>query len=169
MRTPENLAGHRFGRWVVVSFSSKQGPNAYWNCRCDCGTTELVCAGNLRAGRSTSCGCHRAEQVRNRSRTHGQAGRKNQTKEYRTWAGMIQRCTNRTRGSWRRYGGRGIRVCDRWNYFENFLADMGPAPSPKHSLDRHPNNDGNYEPGNCRWATASEQARNKGNSKREVA
>lgn len=84
-----------------------------------------------------------------------------QTPEYKAWASMKARCSNSKRHNYHRYGGRGICVCERWLKFENFLADMGPRPSPSHSLDRYPNNDGNYEPGNCRWATRVEQAGNR--------
>ncbi|HEX7893188.1 MAG TPA: hypothetical protein VF447_03285 [Terriglobales bacterium] len=83
------------------------------------------------------------------------------TREYRAWAGMIQRCTNPKHARWADWGGRGITVCERWRSFENFYADMGNRPSPAHSLDRFPDNDGNYEPGNVRWATRSEQQLNK--------
>ncbi|WP_143565689.1 hypothetical protein [Sinorhizobium fredii] len=80
--------------------------------------------------------------------------------EYRVWAGMHQRCNNPKSTRYAKYGGRGIMICERWNSFENFLADMGPRPTPDHSIDRR-DNDGNYEPGNCRWATRSEQQQNK--------
>ena len=88
------------------------------------------------------------------------AGRppRSRTPEYQAWIDMRRRCTNPNNADWKQYGGRGIKVCDRWiESFDNFLADMGPRPSPKHSIGRFPNNDGNYEPRNCRWATAAEQ------------
>jgi len=89
--------------------------------------------------------------------THGLS----KTPEYRAWASMVQRCTNPNNARYDRYGGRGISICVRWNKFENFLADMGPRPTKGHSVDRK-DNEGNYEPGNCRWATRSEQQNNKG-------
>lgn len=94
--------------------------------------------------------------------THGESfGNANRTPEYVAWTNIIQRCENASVPGFERWGGRGIRVCDRWREsYESFLADMGRRPSPKHSIDRFPDNDGNYEPGNCRWATDVEQARN---------
>lgn len=93
-------------------------------------------------------------------RTHGHRGPK-RTSEYRAWDAMINRCYRKTAVRYERWGGRGIAVCERWRHsFENFIADMGLKPSPSHSLDRYPNRDGNYEPGNCRWATNSQQVRN---------
>ena len=95
--------------------------------------------------------------------THGENRRGKRTPEYISWTNLVQRCTNPKNVSFNNYGGRGITVCERWLKFENFLADMGRRPSAKHSLDRYPDNDGNYEPSNCRWATAKQQAHNSRN------
>lgn len=107
---------------------------------------------DLKKGHTSSCGCLRRETLR----THGLS---RSVPEYCVWECMIARCRNPSRSWFHLYGGRGISVCERWLNFENFLADMGPRPTPDHSLDRV-NNDGNYEPGNCRWATRIEQANN---------
>lgn len=105
------------------------------------------------------------EHRRGRRPTHGHACRDQMTPEYRAYRSMITRCTNSNRREWKRYGGRGITVCERWREsFAAFFADLGPRPSPKHSLDRFPNKNGNYEPGNVRWATTFEQANNKGDN-----
>lgn len=154
----DRLVGKRFGRWTVIAAADVDGrQQSQWECRCDCGTVRVVPGDNLKAGRSTSCGCFRREVVGERFTTHGGT----ETSEYASWKAMKQRCLDPNRINFKNYGGRGITVCERWrDSFENFLADMGPKPTPEHSIDRWPDNDGNYEPTNCRWATDSEQQRN---------
>lgn len=160
-----DLAGQRFGKLNVVRFEgqNKHG-SSLWRCLCDCGTEKAVSSNDLRTGNTTSCGCHRdqalaagrAELVA-RQTTHG----KSRTKEHRVWQNMIYRCHTKTSRQYADYGGRGIKVCARWRKsFSAFLEDMGPAPSPKHSLDRLDNDKG-YGPGNCRWATPKEQQNNR--------
>jgi hypothetical protein len=116
--------------------------------------------GDLRSGKTKSCGCLKREAVPPLSRTHGQS----LTPLYRRWWGVIQRTTNANVPAYRHYGGRGIGVCERWTSFENFAADMGPTFSPELTLERI-DVDGNYEPGNCRWATWTEQGRNRRNNR----
>jgi hypothetical protein len=159
-----DLTGMRFGRYVVLHRHGTSWRPVKWVCRCDCGTVKPVGAIGLKSGGSKSCGCLQKELLAKRStgqrhtRTHGMNG----TPEYRAWDSMLTRCNNPKSKPYPRYGGRGIKVCDRWRKFENFLADMGPRPSKDLSLDRI-DNDGNYEPGNCRWATIKEQNNNKSN------
>jgi hypothetical protein len=129
-----------------------------WKCRCDCGGYLTVRAANLSSGNTNSCGCWKRE-FRRANETHGMKG----TRTYGIWNQMKQRCSNANVPNFHLYGGRGISVCNRWHQFENFYADMGPCP-PGRSLERI-NNDGNYEPGNCRWATKKEQGRNKRNNR----
>lgn len=128
-------------------------------CRCSCGIEKLIKADNLVRGHTKSCGCIALERLSARSRTHGHAsGRVSPT--YRIWSGMIDRCENANTPCFVNYGGRGISVCARWREsFKNFLADMGERPAGM-SIDRI-DNDGNYEPDNCRWASKTEQGRNK--------
>lgn len=146
------LAGKKFGKLTVVKKSgNRKTGESIWECVCECGAVSHVTSSKLRKGRITTCGCGRGE-------AHGQAG----SGIYRTWALMKRRCYNKRSREYPDYGGRGITVCERWrNSFSAFLADMGEKPSPSHSLDRYPNNDGNYEPTNCRWATILEQANNR--------
>ena len=154
-----DITGQRFGRWTVVKVDDVKNRLIYWKVVCDCGNVGSVSSGNLRAGLSKSCGCFAIESKKNRIK-HGECRRSTgKSKERSTWAGMKSRCLNKNQKAYARYGRRGITVCDRWrDSFSDFLADMGRCPDG-HSLERI-NNNGNYEPGNCKWATAKEQARN---------
>lgn len=152
-----DLTGQRFGRLVVSGLTRSQ--HRRWRCQCDCGGERIARTSELRSGRVLSCGCLRREsaaRVGKATTTHGMR----YTPEYRAWSGMKQRCTNPKISNFPQYGGRGIRVCDRWMAsFDDFLADLGPRPSPDHSLDRI-DNDGHYDPSNCQWRTRVEQQRN---------
>jgi hypothetical protein len=162
-----DLTGKRFGRWQVLELRPERKRYGrygrsqtvpLWLCRCDCGTDGIVRGPALRTGWSKSCGCLRREMFLRRRHivtTHGMS----RSRAYRCWYNMKQRCFNPQAVSYSNYGGRGITVCERWLIFENFYADMGD-PSPGMSLDRIDPN-GNYEPGNCRWATVVEQLANR--------
>lgn len=153
-----DITGVRFGRLTVVRMlTERRNRRAVYVCRCDCGAEKELIGTALRAGDAISCGCYDRE----RRRTHGQASGGKHSLTYVSWSAAIQRCTNPRNPKYANYGGRGIGICDRWrNSFEAFLTDMGERPTAGHSLDRHPDQNGNYEPGNCRWATVVEQNRN---------
>jgi hypothetical protein len=150
---PKNdMTGRTFGEWFVVEYAgSRHGP--WFKCRCSCGFIGILKGLELRRG-SMSCG-HNGSTYK-----HGSDRRNSRSKEYSIWLGMRDRCNNPNNRAYPDYGGRGIQVCARWNDYDLFFQDMGKMPSPKHSIDRFPNNDGNYEPENCRWATTAEQRRN---------
>lgn len=153
MRPIQVTRGDRFGRLTIVQEVDQLFAHRRFECVCQCGAKTIVHLSALRGKLTTSCGCWRKEQ----STIHG----KWRTAEYRSWSHMIARCDNPSLNCWRNYGGRGISVCQRWrDSFQAFLMDMGMRPSPKHSLDRYPDKNGDYEPGNCRWATMTEQLQN---------
>lgn len=167
------MIGRRIGRLTVI----KRGPNKptgqkRWRCKCDCGKTKVIDAHSLiRKNQTRSCGCLSAELSAKRltgnkaKLRHGHSLTGRVTSEYRTWQNIRRRCYRPTDKWYHNYGGRGIQVCSRWFKFENFLTDMGRKPSPRHSIDRV-DNDGNYEPSNCRWATPEEQTLNQRPRKR---
>ncbi len=159
MSTRNNIQGEIFGRLTVISFHSKNtSKHNMWSCKCSCGGNRIVDIAHLRSGAISSCGCLRLERIKESLTIHGLR----HSSEYNSWANMIQRCTNPKRPDYKYYGGRGIKVCDRWLCFKNFIEDMGQKPTPKHEIDRHPNNKtGNYEKGNCRWGTDPEQSKNR--------
>jgi hypothetical protein len=159
--------GNRYGRLVVVAFAGTRQrghrTEAQWRCQCDCGNIVNLSGHVLRNGNTRSCGClhiEHASRIGHANRQHGCAGA-GVTPEYYAWTSMRSRCANPRNASYAAYGGRGISVCREWNRsFESFLDHVGPRPSPKHSLDRI-NVNGNYEPGNVRWATAKQQTKNR--------
>jgi len=153
MRPVKDLTGRRFGRLIVISESNRSSKGkVMWNCICECGNEVSILSSSLLNNNTNSCGClHKEVNI-----THGLSN----TPEYASWNMMRQRCLNSKCEAYSYYGGRGITICDRWlNSFENFLMDMGYRPSDIHTIDRR-ENDGNYEPSNCYWATKEEQNNN---------
>lgn len=150
-----DLTGMKFWRWTVVAPARKDGEVIWW-CQCECGTEKFVSGPNLRSGKTKSCGCLQKEMARNQHRVHRMSGHP----IYNSWGGMRDRCYNPNTKEWQHYGGRGIKVCKRWDEFKNFLADMFATWEPGLTLDRIDVN-GNYEPSNCRWADYSTQNRNR--------
>jgi hypothetical protein len=155
------LAGQRFVRLMAIEpVGSRGSTGVLWRCVCDCGNEAVVPAGTLRKGIVKSCGCLLRELAAKRCIAMNTSHGLSKIPEYAVWAAMLRRCRRPQEDSYARYGARGISVCNRWLDFANFIADMGRRPGYGWSLERI-NNDGNYEPGNVRWATAKEQARNR--------
>jgi hypothetical protein len=157
-----DLTGLKFGFYRVLERAESVSAHGHarWLCQCACGAVKAVDGRHLRSGRAQSCGCRKAELIGRRARRHGHHINGRPSPTYASWTAMMHRCTCPTAPDWKRYGGRGVSVTERWYLFENFLADMGIRPEGR-TLDRHPDPAGNYEPGNVRWATVLEQRLNR--------
>jgi hypothetical protein len=154
-----DLTGQQFGRLTVINRHGTQCGSVTWFCKCSCGGEKVAAGHNLRSGDTTSCGCVHKEVMSIRLTTHGMKG----TRIYSIWESMKKRCRTPSSSSYANYGGRGIDYDARWEFFENFYADMGDPPSTTHTLDRRENDLG-YSKDNCQWATRVEQNLNKRNN-----
>lgn len=161
MATIKDLCGIRFGKVVVVERAgSTSAGQATWKCQCDCGIEKAIRGADLRNGHTTSCGCY-GQMIRSAAGVKARNGHGMSRKPiYAVWSAMKERCQNTHHRYYKDYGGRGIKVCERWEKFENFFADMGDVPTGL-TLDRYPNNNGNYDPTNCRWSTWEQQQNNR--------
>ena len=152
-----DLTEQTFGRLTVISYHSKgKYDHTRWLCKCECGKEKVIFSSALKSGHTKSCGCLNLENVKKSNMKYNKYG----SREYNSWASMKRRCTDPNAINYKYYGGRGITYCKRWEKFENFYEDMGPRPEGK-SINRI-DNDGNYEPKNCKWSTSTEQNNNKG-------
>lgn len=159
-----DLEGKRFGRLFVLSYAgqrlSGRTRKSMWNCKCDCGANVVVLSESLTTGHTQSCGCLQREKTSAANTKHGYKRDDRPIPEYWLWQAMHNRCRRKASKHYKNYGGRGITVCMRWSSFEHFLRDMGRRPSPELTLERIENDKG-YSPTNCKWATRTEQVRNR--------
>lgn len=166
MSATVEMAGRVFGRLTVVEKAGRYRTRWKWLCRCQCGEAVIATGDNLRRGHTQSCGCLMRERLAAATTTHGEG---HKTPEWSSWSAMVNRCERPSHEQFADYGGRGIAVCARWRgSYADFLADMGRKPTPQHSLDRI-DNDRGYEPGNCRWATRSQQNSNRRRKEKAAA
>lgn len=150
-----DITGQKFNRLTAIKYSHKQHPrNHYWLYKCDCGEEKIIRKNHVSSNKTLSCGCYSQDRKDNMKLTAV-----TRTPIYHIWENIKYRCNSSKNSAYKDYGGRGIRICERWMKFENFLEDMKERPSLEHSVDRIDNN-GDYEPSNCRWATNKEQSRN---------
>lgn len=167
----KNIIGNKFGRLTVIKEADRRGKGGYaryFLCECECGKMKEIYMGSLTKGKSLSCGCYHKERVIETKTTHGESPQSNigRSDEYKAWSNIKTRCYNVKDKRYPDYGGRGIKMCDRWLHsFENFLADMGRKPTTFHTIGRYPDVNGNYEPNNCRWETQEQQVRCKTNNR----
>lgn len=162
------MIGETFALLTVRAFAGRTAGHIMWTCTCACGATVIKRGSHLRKGEVQSCGCLLTSGRAMKRLTHGARRGREFSPEYSSWVNMKQRCFNSKNNRYYLYGARGITVCDRWaSSFENFLHDMGQKPTPKHSIDRI-DNDQDYQPGNCRWATPLQQRHNRRDKKGET-
>lgn len=153
MKRSSDISGMKFGMLTVVNRAKKSSQGWLWECVCDCGSKTLGLTARLKSGRKKSCGCIQGLGYNSR---HGFSG----TPEYISYKSMRKRCNNPRSDSYSNYGGRGIKVCERWSSFKNFIEDMGPKPHESSTIDRI-DPDGDYTPDNCKWSTKHEQSYNR--------
>lgn len=153
-----DLTNKKFGKLTAIKTAGKNKARQYlWYCECECGGNSIVIGSNLIRGNTVACGCVRQTDIANRTRKHGMS----KTRLFKIWAGMRKRCLNPKCKSYKNYGGRGIKIDERWDSFENFYEDVHKTYSDNLSLDRFPNTNGNYSPDNFRWATSKDQNNNR--------